>query len=227
MCIRDSLFSDTGMQISCEGQRHLGAVIGSESSRNDFVTGKVKKWVKDIEVLSKIGINEPQVALSAFTKGICHRWSFIQRTIPDIKDLFEPLEEAIREIFIPAIIGRKISDLERKIFSLLVRFGGMGIPNPVQCADREYGTSVAVTKNLTHLIINQERDLRNYNLGEQDKVISSLKTSKDDHYQQRFNDIIGNGCSLNLKRSLQLNQQKGVRIMAYYPTFEKLWVLLK
>lgn len=31
----------------------------------------------------------------------------------------------------------------------------MGIPNPVQCADREYNTSVAVTKNLTGLIINQ------------------------------------------------------------------------
>ncbi len=47
---------------------------------------------------------------------MCHRWTFIKCTVPDISDLFIPLEAKIRDRFIPAIIGRQISDLEREVF---------------------------------------------------------------------------------------------------------------
>ena len=54
------------------------------------------------------------------------------------KDLFQPIEDILREKFIPAIIGRKVSDIERKILALPVRFGGIGLLNPVETADTEY-----------------------------------------------------------------------------------------
>ena len=60
------------------------------------------------------------------------------------------------------MIGRKISDQERKILALPVRFGGLGVANPVECADREYNSSVLVTKSLTELLYSQEKDLKNY-----------------------------------------------------------------
>ena len=41
----------------------------------------------------------------------------VQRTIPNISQFFAPLEEAIREKFIPAMVGRNISDIERRIFA--------------------------------------------------------------------------------------------------------------
>ena len=112
------IFGETGMVITCEGHRHLGAVIGTEIYKERYVNEKVSKWIEDLKELSKVAVNEPQAALSAYTKGICHRWTFIQRTLCDTKELFRPLEETIREKFIPAIIGRKISDVERLILSL-------------------------------------------------------------------------------------------------------------
>lgn len=95
-------------------------------------------WVHDVEELSEIAVEEPQAALSAYTKGLCHRWSFIQRTIPDIGTLFAPLKQVLKEVFIPALIGRKISDIEREILSLSVRYGGLGIRNPIKVSDWEF-----------------------------------------------------------------------------------------
>jgi len=40
------------------------------------------------------------------------------------------LERAIRQEFIPALLGRNISDHERELFSVPARFGGLGISNP-------------------------------------------------------------------------------------------------
>ena len=86
--------------------------------------------------MSIIGREEPQAALSGYTKGLCHRWTFLQRTVPGISDLFEPLEDVIAHKFIPAIVGREVSKLQRDLLALPVRYGGLGIANPVQTADR-------------------------------------------------------------------------------------------
>ena len=69
------LFGDTGIEISCDGERHLGAVIGSKEARETYVKKKVEKWVKDVEELSEIGLDEPQAALLGFTKALCHESS--------------------------------------------------------------------------------------------------------------------------------------------------------
>ena len=82
------VFSDTGICIVLEGERHLGAVIGTAEFKESYVSKKVENWIKDIEQLSNIAQNEPQIALSAYTKALCMRWSFLQRTIPNIRHLF-------------------------------------------------------------------------------------------------------------------------------------------
>ena len=185
------MFVDSGLKIISDiGQRHLGAVIGSEEFRTKYVSEKVSKWVQDITELSNFAVEEPQAVLSAYTKGICHRWTFIQRTIPDIKELFIPLENSIRESLIPALVGRNVSDTERMIISLPVRYGGLGIANPTENGAREYQASVTVTENLTELIYNQECDLTNYDTKKQAEIISNLKTVKDKHLLEKFNEII-------------------------------------
>ncbi len=67
------IFDGTGIKISLEGERHLGAVLGSDAFRKSYVENKINKWVKDVKQLSEIGKEEPQVALSGYTKGLCHR----------------------------------------------------------------------------------------------------------------------------------------------------------
>ena len=104
------IFRDTGVTISSTGERHMGAWVGSQFHKEKYVMDKVEKWVKDVEELARMANEEPQAVYACFTKAIAHRWSFVQRTIPNISHLFRPLEEAIREKLIPAIIGKEVND---------------------------------------------------------------------------------------------------------------------
>ena len=85
--------------------------------------------------------SQPHAAYTALTKGLGSRWNFLLRTVPDIADLLQPLEDAIRQSFIPALIGRQLNDEERRIFALPCRMGGMGISNPVTRAPIEFEMS--------------------------------------------------------------------------------------
>ena len=71
----NAVFEDSGITIVLEGERHLGAVIGSNDFKESFVSKKVGNWIRDIEELSDIA------------------------------------QDSIREKLIPAIIGRKVTDL--------------------------------------------------------------------------------------------------------------------
>ena len=94
--------------------------------------------MKDVEQLADIANEEPQAALSAFNTGLSQRWKFVQRTVRDIGELFNTLEQAKRNKLIPAICGRTVSDIERRIIGLPYRYGGLGIQNPTITADREF-----------------------------------------------------------------------------------------
>ena len=50
-----------------------------------------------------------------------------QRTVPDASELFEPLENAIRDQLIPALVGREVGDAERQILALPLSNGGLGL----------------------------------------------------------------------------------------------------
>ena len=57
------------------------------------------------------------------------------RTIPDITDLLQPLEDVIHQSFIPALFGRpSCSSTERDLYALPVRLGGLGLMNPCSAA---------------------------------------------------------------------------------------------
>ena len=169
---------------------------------------KVENWVKDVEQLAVIARDEPQLAHCAFTKALCMRWCFVQRTISNVSHLFQPLEEAICEKLIPSIVGRKVSDVERKILALPVRFGGIGILNPVETADREYATSVEVTSNLKSIIFNQEETLANLDEERTKSIINQAKQDKDKRLTQEL-ETLKNAVDDNLKRNLDLAQEKG------------------
>ena len=49
LALAEEIFKDTGVQITCEGKKHLGAALGSKSFKKEFVTKKVDDCVKDIK----------------------------------------------------------------------------------------------------------------------------------------------------------------------------------
>ena len=51
------------------------------------------------------------------------------RTIPGISENLKPLDDAINNLFIPALFGNEIDEKIRDILSLPIRDGGLGIKN--------------------------------------------------------------------------------------------------
>ncbi|KAG0715944.1 hypothetical protein GWK47_010782 [Chionoecetes opilio] len=100
---------------------------------------------------------EPHAAYSAFTHGLQHRWSFVKRTIPGISPLLRPLENSIRNTFLPALLRSHImGNDERALLTLPPRLGGMGITSPERLADEENLNSINLTSSLTEKIIAQD-----------------------------------------------------------------------
>ena len=106
-------------------------------------------------MLSKIGKSHSHVAYCAYVHGLANKWTYFLRTIPNIFDLLQPLEDAIFHHFIPALVGKPASDLEWALFVLPVCLGGLGICNPQALADFKFAASVKVTRPLVECILRQ------------------------------------------------------------------------
>ena len=202
------IFGGDGVNITSEGQRHIGAVLGSDNFRQEFINHKVEAWTRDVLELAKIAKEEPQAALSAYNTGLSQRWKFVQRTVKNIGDLFAPIEQAIRDKLIPAICGRTVSELDRKIMALPYRYGGLGIQNPTQTADREYRSSFAITSGLTELICQQEMDVTLFDKEEMKRTKLELKQLKENELKQEVAHSLAQ-LSDSAKRSIILAQEKG------------------
>ena len=195
--------------MTLEGERHLGAVLGSDTFKHTFVERKVNSWIKDIEDLADVAKEEPQIAYSAFTKGLASRWCYVQRTVEGISHLFSPLEDAIRGKLIPAILGRSINDVERDILALPLRYGGLGIQNPVLTADREYKASKLITQQLTEMIFNQDQDLSKLDRPLITKTKAELKLEKEKCYSAEKNRLENLITSDPKRRAFSIASQKG------------------
>ena len=152
-------FKETSFNVTVQGQKHLGAVIGSRGYLEEYVCEKVSNWVNEVAMLAEFSLSQPQACYAAYTFGLKHRWTFFLRTLPDIQDLLEPLENAISQVLIPAITERKCNQLDRTILALPVRLGGLGFGNPCLEASREYASSIKVTTPLVEQIVSQSHEL--------------------------------------------------------------------
>ena len=75
--------------------------------RDEFVTEKISTWIGEIELLSEIAKTAPQEAFTCFTAGYKHKLNFTMRTIPNIQQHLQKLDEIITTKFIPAITSKQ------------------------------------------------------------------------------------------------------------------------
>ena len=123
------IFADTKVKITVEGKKHLGAAIGSEKYREEFIAQKIDTWINELKILSEIALTAPQEAYTCFTAGYKHKFSYYMRTIPNLGIAMRRIDETITMNLIPAITGGIIpTQHERRLFSLPPSLGGLGIP---------------------------------------------------------------------------------------------------
>ena len=179
------IFEGSNVQITTQGQRHLGAALGSSTFVESYVSDKVKSWVDKIIMLTEIAKSQPHAAYAALSHSLIHKWTYIARTILDISDLFTPLEDALRYHLLPAIMGRDaFSDSERELFSFPTRLGGLGIINLVKESNDFYLASKEITASLSLLILQQNKQCSDTVSSQQNQIKQTLKKRK----RQKQND---------------------------------------
>ena len=102
------IFSGTKINITTEGRKYLGGVIGTDKFKTEYVDEKIEEMIKQLERFCKIAMYEPQAAYSAFIFGFKHKITYLMRCIPNISCQLEVLDEIILTKFIPTTISNGV-----------------------------------------------------------------------------------------------------------------------
>ena len=95
---------------------------------------------------------------ATLTHGLSSKWSYLTRTIPNVRHHFQPLDNILRSVFIPILKGRPPpNDIDMSLFALPARLGGLELTLPYIRADCDFKTSLRVTFPLRDLIHNQHQ----------------------------------------------------------------------
>ena len=201
------IFAGSNIQITTSGQRHLGAVIGDANFQKQYCEKMVTTWVDEIKLLSEIALIEPQAAYASYVSGFQHKFTYFIRTIKGFEQYLQPVEEAVRHRFIPAITGgHTCNDDERALLSLPPRLGGLGIKEITKIAEFEYDNSIKMTQDLTSNILGKEA------VGDSEKNTSQTKLQirkdRQARYEHKLNEIRSHMNELQ-QRINEANQEPG------------------
>ena len=81
--------------------RYLGAYLGPQE--------EMEAWASGVSILGKIDRRPPQSAYAGLGMLLQLDWQYLQRHVPEVVTLMDPIEEALREKFFPAIFGGRVS----------------------------------------------------------------------------------------------------------------------
>ena len=206
------IFKDTGLNITTAGQKYLGSPIGVSSFKEAQMMKTVNGWVKEVTKLSLVAASQPQAAYSAFTHGLSSKWMYLMRTTEGIDELLQPLEDAIRHKFLPALTGRSVlSDIERRVMALPVRMGGMGIITPTSEAKKQFENSKQISQPLVNEILKQTSSYNDEIEQKQRQEKSRVKQKRRKMHMNELDDIYLHS-NATLKKATELAQEKGASI---------------
>ena len=66
---------------------------------------KAAGWSAEVVQVAKFAQVQQHAAYSTFTHGLSSSWLYLCRTMPNISELLQPLEDSIWLVLIPSLIG--------------------------------------------------------------------------------------------------------------------------
>ena len=127
------------------------------------------------------------------------------RTLPDIKDLLRPLEDALVSSFILSLTGNRCNLTERQLLELPTRTGGLGIIHPCTKAPVSYEALKRISALLAHQIIAQKWQLPDED--EVKKIKSDVERENHINIKQKSKNLFET-VSPSLRRAMKLSQEK-------------------
>ena len=86
------------------GHQYLGGFIGDREVEKKWLAGKITGWAESLETLTGVCHKHPQSAYAGLQKSLHQEWAFVQRVNLGIGDAFVPMEKALWETFVPALL---------------------------------------------------------------------------------------------------------------------------
>ncbi|XP_066916388.1 uncharacterized protein [Clytia hemisphaerica] len=215
-------FAGTQIKITSEGERHLGAVIGTDENKSQYINKKIDDWTQEINLLAEIAATYPQAAYSAYVSSYQHKLTYFLRTIPSISDELKRVDEAVRHRLIPSLTGgRIINDHERVMLSLPPRLGGMGLKIFSEESTNDHHDSMSATVVLQNLILQSEADAPD------SKSKSRLHNERQQRNQVKLRAFLDESDDETKRMKETLNQKGVSNWLTVIPTNERGFELTK
>ena len=202
------MYKGTGINITDEGRKHLGAIVGSKKCKEEYMNEKVEEWVSSLRRLSMIAKTQPQAAYSCYVKGFTHKYTYFMRTIPDISTFLKPLDDAVDDFIKILFNDYNFSAIERKLWSLPVRMGGMGLTIPSKVADDQYSDSRSINQQLTMKVRHQQTIFEDVEIDAR-KAKADVKKHKDLRNDELLAEVTSELNSDEKIKALEAIQEKG------------------
>ncbi|KAL7475109.1 hypothetical protein ACHAW6_001041, partial [Cyclotella cf. meneghiniana] len=98
------IFDDYSLPINyCLGRRYVGGFVGSQATRDKWLSPMVQKWVMGIKRLAAVATRFPHSAYAGLVSCLSAEWQYICRTVPEDGPSLTPVEKALLMKFLPAI----------------------------------------------------------------------------------------------------------------------------
>ena len=201
LTVKEDKLNNANVNITMQGKRHLGAVIGSNEYREEYVKDLVNDWNNQLVLLSSIAESQPQAAYFAFLSGFKSKLNYFMRPFPGISQFLDPVEETFRNKLI-------CNNNKRQLLSRLTRYVWLTIPIFYTLAETEFENSRKITSKLTPLIINQSNQY-NINGRKVKQLKQDIKQIKENNYKSCLQELIFqmNGKE---KRLVKISTEKSV-----------------
>ena len=196
------------MNITLEGIRHLGAVIGSKEFKDQYCQEKVDKWLREMESLAEISKSQPHAAYVAFTKGFKSKFTYYLRTIESFEEYVDPIEEVIHTSFLPSLFGRAepLPEELKELVSLSPAQGGIGIPDLKRESLEQFNASLDIRTPHVNSIVTQSSTIPARELMEERKC--EINAKRRAAAKSRI-DRIDESLSPDLLQAVQQTRDKG------------------
>jgi len=88
-----------------DGACYVGGFIGMEDATEAWLAPQIAQWVESIHALARISVYYPQTVYAGLSKSLQAEWQYTHRVVENARDHFAPIEEALANVFIPALLG--------------------------------------------------------------------------------------------------------------------------
>ena len=144
-------FEEAGLKVQyTRGCKYVGGFVGSKAMMERWIKPKVERWAAVVDALARVVRKYPHMAWAGMRLSLQAEWQCICRCEPSAGDYLQPVESAIREAFLPALLQQSepLTDEFRQLLGQGVKGGGLAIPDPCKGAARQHQASKEACEEL-------------------------------------------------------------------------------